>query len=221
MKPLRQKIEELRRKGAVLEVVGGSYISQDNSMGNFRRARLLELDCSNSDFVQADFRRATIKEAFFEDCDLVGSSFQKAKLISVNFACADFTGTDFFQVFAEELNCNEAILVSCNFDRAKLVRSSFIGADLRGADLRGADLSNSDFAGADLTEANFTGAKLDWCNFAGAVLEGARLWDVSTVNANFNMTRGVEIPEIYAHVADTMHSRRVGQNFRPRCRSQK
>ncbi len=213
---LRKKINELRREGAVLEINGGKFITQDNSMGNFRRAKLSGLDCSDSDFVQADFRRATIKEVYFENCDLMGSNFQKAKLISIDFTGADFTGADFFQVFAEEINCNQAILVSCNFDRAKLVRSSFIGADLRGADLRGADLSNSDFAGADLTEVNLTGAKLDWCNFAGAILEGARLWDVSTVNANFNMARGVEIPEIYAHVADTMHSRRVGQDFRAR-----
>ncbi len=117
-----------------------------------------ELDYSDKDLKDMDFKDAKLEETNFSGSDLEGVDLSGAVLEK-----ADFTGANL-----SEANLSGATLTGAKFDKATLVKTnlsgvsaseaSFVSADLKEADLSGSDLSNADFTAADLTGATIKNA---------------------------------------------------------------
>jgi uncharacterized protein YjbI with pentapeptide repeats len=194
----------------------GGEIDKDGL--GFGEARLRDCDLSNLSaarlfgenavfegcrFYGTYLRRAHLKCARLEGCDLTQADLTAAFAIGTSFRASILDGTSFDLAWLDDAQfdgatCRNTVfrrahLRNARFADATLQGSDFSDADLRGADfaqtdltgvrfagadLRGALLAHAQLAGADLSHANLSGADLNHADLSGASVYGASAWDV-------------------------------------------
>lgn len=152
-----------------------------NNAPNFRDAKLIKANLTESSFYGAnfawvDFSHAIIKNASLDNCDFVCAIFEEAILFGSDFTNALMTSTNL-----QRADLQEVILSSSNLSRSNLA----------GANLQNANLSSSKMGGCDLTEANLqnanlSGSMMGGCNLTGANLRGANLSVTVLVNVKIH-----------------------------------
>jgi uncharacterized protein YjbI with pentapeptide repeats len=129
-------------------------------------AALEEVDLSKRDLVRPNLSGATLWNASFSGCHLVG---------------ADFTGAQMNMT-----NLSEANLWYAKLDGANLVSANLIDADIRYASLRDAKLNSAKLHGTMLVCSDLSGANLTNAGFYNAVLVDASLENAVLAHAMFN-----------------------------------
>lgn len=85
--------------------------------------RTYDLDLSNMDLREADFRGWDLSCAYFALSDLRGADFREANLFLADFFCADFEGADFSYADLSSSNIRDNIEIwwdEINFEGADL-----------------------------------------------------------------------------------------------------
>ena len=103
----------------------------------------------NADLTELDFSNINVENAEFKNADLTSSSFADAHLTNVKFDGCDLTSVDFTRASLIECSFNDSILNGTDFSYAVVDYGSFTDADLAGAIFQSADLSNSDFSASE------------------------------------------------------------------------
>ena len=173
-----------------------------------RRAHLKRATFDACDLTQADCTATFAVGASFRRCILEGTSFELAWLESVDFEGARCAQTVFRRAHMREANLARLDLRGCDFSDGDLRRADLTTADLRdaifaGADLRGAALCGAQMQGADLSHANLSGADLRGADLTGARVYGVSAWDVHVDAA---VQRGLVIvpPDQFAITVDDL-----------------
>lgn len=117
------------------------------------------IDLSNTNLVDANFSRSSMKNTNLSGADLSTASLEKV----------DFSGAN---------------LTNANLSDAKLDNASLYGANLTNANLSGARLDNVNLCGTNLTNANLCGAKMRKANLSGANFTKANLSDAEMESTN-------------------------------------
>lgn len=107
-------------------------------------------------FIEANFKGATLMSIDFEGASLQRAIFEKTHLMDANM----------LSVHAEETN--------------------FRGADMTGVNFKNAELAAANFEGTYLDAADFSGADLERANLKNASIYGAKMyWDISPHNEDY------------------------------------
>ena len=128
----------------------------DISRINLQGMLLDRLDFSNSRMVQANLRKAVLRDTWLNNVNL-----QEAQLQEADLRRATFIGSDLREANLDGANLGDADASRADFSDACLVNATLVNASLRhcnldGADFRGADLTNADLEFA----AGYTAAQL-------------------------------------------------------------
>lgn len=108
------------------------------------------LPAKGGDLVEADLRRAILRNVSFACLDLTGVRFEGADLSFSKFQNANLSGADF----------TGANLTGASFDRAALAGTRFAQASLGNCVLANCDLRGCDFRGAYINRVALKGAAL-------------------------------------------------------------
>ena len=153
-------------------------IYPDLSGSNLQRARLDEVNLSETN----------LAGAFFGKCQLANADFTNAVLDSARFYRCYLGNALFRKVSASYVSFFGSDVTSGKFDESRFSFASFDDGILEAASLRGADLSYSscrrtNFRKADLSRANLTCASLVNTEFEEASLAGCLVYGISVWNA--------------------------------------
>ncbi len=183
----RSKLAGARLEGAVLD--DADLTDCDATGVALAGAKLRRIKAN-----RANFTRALLVGADFQEAWLDFATFSKSSLDEANFAGASLADTEFTNCAADGAN-----FVNARLARAKLTQSRFSSAAMTGADLTSANLERADFSraqldgavlnhvaagGAKLLNSNLSGASLQNADLQGADLTGARLTKANRANAN-------------------------------------
>lgn len=157
----------------------------DISRINLQGMLLDRLDFSNSKMVQANLRKAVLRDTCLNNVNLQEAQLQEADLRRATFIASDL----------REANLSNASLVNANFRKARLN-----GADLRGSNLAGADLDWADLQGAKLDGA--TGYTAEQLSKAYSLHNATGLDAETVATLNIIALRLFEIPSIQSEPTD-------------------
>ncbi len=137
-----------------------------------------DVDCSSEELQPSDmhkdntkFNGASLVEADFSDCNLIGCHFNGADMDGISMKFAD-------------ISC-------CEFPGVDARHGNFMS--IRGINLNAGygDFSHANFVTADLESANFSSAKLYDTSFKSAYLENVHLGEASLLNTDFSHAEGM------------------------------
>lgn len=151
----RMKSCALRR----LDATGANLNEADFSGGDFKGAKLAQINSWKLEAAGARFDGVDLRKASLLECNFRGASFRKAKLHEASVKECDFSDADL-----SEANLSDATAHDANFQNANLT----------GAELRGAKLCDADFRGAVLNGADFTDAVVDGAKLTDEQIQSAK-----------------------------------------------
>src|SRR5215813_6255364 len=117
------------------DCIGANLMDQD----------LRGLDLSNSNFTEANLRRANLEGTNLRNTDLSGSNLTEAKLRHANLSLAKLIGADLTRA-----NLGDAILLGTDMRGAILAQADLTRDDLREVLLLGATLNKATLVGVNL-----------------------------------------------------------------------
>lgn len=141
----------------------------------------------------ANFYRASLKQADLSEMDLVRATFNMATMEGIDFSYSNLEKASFLEAMMEHAHFMYAHLEKARFEGAKLTKASFYGAHLEQAVFGRADLENVDFTEANLNGADFLSANLTKAFLRKACLDNAVLISANLKDANLS----------YAHLEGT------------------
>jgi len=152
-----------------------------NNAPNFRDAKLIKANLTESSFYGAnfawvDFSHAIIKNASLDHCDFVCANFEEAVLCGSDFTNALMTSANL-----QRADLREVILSGSNLSRSNLAGANIQNANLSSCQMRGCDLSETNFQNAILA-----GSIMEGCNLTGSNLKGANLSATLLVNVKID-----------------------------------
>ena len=112
-----QVIAQVENPEVVVRDIFGNIVS------TYPADRTYDLDLSNMDLREADFRGWDLSCACFALSDLRGADFREANLFLADFFCADFEGADFSYADLSSSNIRDNIEIwwdEINFEGADL-----------------------------------------------------------------------------------------------------
>ena len=154
------------------------------SRANFSKADLAGARFDDADLVGVEFSHANLVEARLSDADSRGGRFNHAHMCGAQLPGANLAKSDLSNVRLENARVSEA-----NLSHAILYNANLAGIYLQNSDLSEAKLQDANLTGASLYKANLEGAKLSNAILAGADLSGSNLLGSELSNANMSNTK--------------------------------
>jgi len=121
----------------------------------------IDIDLSEQDIKETDFRGLYIEGGNLSDSDLRGSDFSDAHLYKTYVYRADCSGCNFTRALLQGVVLDEVTLIGANFTGTRLLvdnmggRCSLLGTDLRTVDLESAILTGCKYDSTTLFPVNF------------------------------------------------------------------
>lgn len=158
----------------------------------FRRCKLME----------SVWRRATLEDCIFEDCDMTRSVVAWARFRDVVFTRSRLMGCDFTDVAKNPVIHFEGCdLRYISFVRTNLLKSRFVECRMVEANFIGCNLAETDFSGAILSGASFVDSDLTRADLSTAV--------DAFIDPSRNKVKGLEIAVESAVLLAMSHGMRV------------
>lgn len=121
---------------------------------------------------QVSLRRATIRDAGFERCDLANLRARDSSMNRVAVRSSRMTGFSWLAGDLRDVTFDDCRVDLASFAGSKLTHVVFTGCRLEQADFGGADLSRARFERCDLSGAQFSGARMTGTRLSGCDLTG-------------------------------------------------
>lgn len=178
-----------------------------------------DMDYSNKDLKEMDFKGAKLEKTNFSGSDLEGVDLSGAVLEESNFSGANLTEANLSGATLTGAKFEGATLVKTNLSGVSASEASFVKADLKEADLSDSDLSNADFTGADLTGATIKGSDFSYATMQNALCqsiqgEGAIFTETDLSGLDFSHSQLNNADFTGATLKETNFSQATLQNTR-------
>ncbi|CNH68173.1 Qnr family pentapeptide repeat protein [Yersinia pekkanenii] len=145
--------------------------------------------------VGCNFKRATLKDASFKNCDLTMSNFMNINALGIEIRnCkaqgTDFRGASFMNMITARswfcsayitnnnlsyANFSKVVLEKCELWENRWVGTHVLGATFSGSDLSGGEFSSFDWSSANFTHCDLTNSAVGELDIRRTDLEGAKL----------------------------------------------
>lgn len=185
----RAKLAGARLEGAVLD--DADLTDCDATGVALMSAKLRRLKAN-----RANFTRALLVGADFQEAWLDFATFSKSSLDEANFAGASLADAELTHCAADGSSFANARLARARLSQSRFTSAALTGADFTSANLEKADFSRAQLDGAVLNHvaagaakflhANLSGASLENADLRGADLSGARLTKVNRAGAKLD-----------------------------------
>lgn len=147
-------------------------------------ARLDEANLQGAELQGANLRAAQWPGADLSWAQMQGANLGDAKMQGANLSRAELQGADLSLAQLQGANLNRAQMQGANLSNAQLQ-----GARLTYAELQGVYLGQARMEGSDLRSAHLQGANLNGAHMQGADLRGAKIWQMTAIGADFDVTQ--------------------------------
>lgn len=170
-----------------------------------RYAAGVEIDqCAyrNVSFSQAKLRRALIRDAVFDRCDLANAQAWDCSATRAMFSGSRMTGLSWLNgglrdVIFSDCRMDLASFRACTFKDVVFTGCRLDSAEFGDADLSGARFENCDLTGAQFSGARMTGTRLARCDLTGisgvTSLRGAVITSAGAVALAFTLASALGI----------------------------
>lgn len=121
---------------------------------------------------QVRLRRAVIRDAVFEHCDLANLRARDSSMSRTAVRSSRMTGFSWLAGDLRDVTFDDCRIDLASFSGSKLIHVVFAGCRLEQTDFGGADLSRARFERCDLSGAQFSGARMTGTRLSGCDLTG-------------------------------------------------
>ncbi|MGK7930876.1 MAG: pentapeptide repeat-containing protein [Microcystaceae cyanobacterium] len=168
----------------------------------FKKAKLVNANCSNAIFKKTDLTEADLSNANFYKTNLTEANLSKA-----NLEKTDFSEAIFYQTYLKEAQLTETTIINDKWRFVWQVSNNYILENLEEIDLSETDLSKVNFNSMSLIGTNFRQSKLIETQFMGTKLNGADFRDANLSKADCRGANFTEARLEYANCEQTNFSR--------------